>query len=129
MMTRALVQRAVLLVFLSLLLASSSPVVVRARRLDCTRFVFAPKCRGVAAKRAENTMTSEDTSSELGGTYADAIIAVGDTPKELEQSERLLRVVMDLARAIRQPMPISHTPVEDKEARESKELLGRLLRS
>ncbi|XP_067655532.1 elevenin-like [Haliotis asinina] len=40
------------LLVLGLVLVAMS-CVAQSRKIDCTRFVFAPRCRGVAAKRAQ----------------------------------------------------------------------------
>nr|AQS80540.1 Elevenin precursor [Charonia tritonis] len=104
-----------LLLLLSVILAAS---VVSARRIDCTRFVFAPRCRGVAAKRGGHSLSVEDTT-ELDDTFTDSVLGMGEANRD-EDSEKFLRLLLDLSRAIRQPI----TP-----SARGKELLERLLRS
>ncbi|XP_070200707.1 elevenin-like [Littorina saxatilis] len=117
MVTSACFSRVVLLVFLSLLAAST---VVSARRIDCTRFVFAPKCRGVAAKRGDNSLTTDD-STDLEDTYTDSLWPSEGSRDE--ESERFLRLLKELSRAMR------HSAPQAPPASRGNELLNRLLRS
>ncbi|XP_041367527.1 elevenin-Vc1-like [Gigantopelta aegis] len=48
---------------------------VQTRKIDCSRFVFAPRCRGVAAKRAEQILadTEDNHSSDQDDSLYDQI--------------------------------------------------------
>lgn len=114
-MSQLAVSRGLLLILLTVLVASS---LVDSRRIDCTRFVFAPKCRGVAAKRASNSLTEDST--ELDDTYPEPLMTREASQTRDEGAEKILRLLFDLSHSERP---------QARQVPRNKEFLDSLLRS
>nr|P0DQY9.1 RecName: Full=Elevenin; Flags: Precursor [Conus ebraeus]UMA82996.1 venom-related protein elevenin [Conus ebraeus] len=87
-------QKALLVLVLSMLLTASDS---RARRIDCTRFVYAPICRGVAAKRGGDSL-SVGASTELDDALTDPFLR-SEEPRE-EDTEKKWRELSRLSRVL-----------------------------
>ncbi|KAL8572801.1 hypothetical protein ACOMHN_024977 [Nucella lapillus] len=95
----------VVMVMLALLLASPH---VASWRIDCTRFVFAPRCRGVAAKRADNSLSAKQS---------DALVDDDDNTQSLQgsslegarrrDSDAFLQLLMALAPSAPRSLPLA----------------------
>nr|A0A0F7YZQ7.1 RecName: Full=Elevenin-Vc1; Flags: Precursor [Conus victoriae] len=81
-------QKALLVLVLSMLLTASDSW---ARRIDCKVFVFAPICRGVAAKRGGDSL-SVGGSAELDDALTDPFLR-SEEPREWRELTRLSRVL------------------------------------
>ncbi|KAK7500410.1 hypothetical protein BaRGS_00008317 [Batillaria attramentaria] len=99
------ISRGLLLVFLSLLVASS---LVTSRRIDCTRFVFAPRCRGVAAKRGDNSFTADST--EIDDSYPEPLMTP-EVSRE-ENAEKILKILLDLSQSAYPQTQVPQSPVK-----------------
>ncbi|XP_025088328.1 elevenin-Vc1-like [Pomacea canaliculata] len=104
------------LLLLFFIVISAVSCIVSARRIDCTKFVFAPRCRGVAAKRGVMPLADDSTSQE--DAYVDPLMQP-EAGRD-EESEKLLRLAMDLPHAV---------PDQSSASQKRRELLERLLRS
>ncbi|XP_076450228.1 elevenin-like [Babylonia areolata] len=85
-----------LLVFFTLL----TVCVGRSRRINCTRFVYAPRCRGVAAKRGGDRSDLNDAlndpllSSREAGEEEEGVRVRESNLRELTRMSRLLRALL-----------------------------------
>nr|WEQ50374.1 elevenin M1 [Conus magus] len=92
----------VVMVMLALLLASPP---VASWRIDCTRFVFAPRCRGVAAKRGDDSLSTKQ-SALMGDGNAQPLQRAGAGVQNRDP-DTFLQLLMALAPAMSRSAPLS----------------------
>ncbi|XP_076471479.1 uncharacterized protein LOC143301232 [Babylonia areolata] len=94
----------VMVVMLAVLLASPH---VASWRIDCTRFVYAPRCRGVAAKRGENAVSalSKQAAALEAADNAQALQSAGADSGHRDP-DTFLQLLTALSPALPRPAPI-----------------------
>ncbi|XP_046329820.1 elevenin-like [Haliotis cracherodii] len=98
------------MVVLGLVLVAVS-CVAQSRKIDCTRFVFAPRCRGVAAKRAQAAIMDAADSDDLSTLNKEPSLVDNDWNTDDTDSYQRLRFLA--AKLGLRPVNVDNTAEQD----------------